>query len=263
MIKAACHVHSEWSYDGKWSLQELTQGFGNRGYRVLMMTEHDLGFSEVRHLAYREACSRVSSEGLLVVPGIEYSDASNAIHVLVWGPVPFLGERIPTSELLEMVKVSNGVAVLAHPSRKQAWKMFNVAWAEQLLGIEAWNRKTDGWAPSPNGLNLVDQTNCLPFMGVDFHDQKQFFPLAMQLDLAGEPTEELVLECLRSRRVYPTAFGHPLSTLKRRWPAFALRSSERCRRGLAFLYRRAKDGGHGRTASVPERSPITHPTPRH
>src|SRR5258708_3566891 len=148
VIKAACHVHSDWSYDGKWTLPDLAAAFGRRGYRVVMMTEHDRGFSEARRLEHRAACAAASSDELLLLPGIEYSDATNALHVLVWGQVPFLGEEMPTAELLRRVKAAGGVAVLAHPSRRQAWKVFDSGWTDGLLGIEVWNRKTDGWAPS-------------------------------------------------------------------------------------------------------------------
>src|SRR5882762_5550801 len=102
---AACHVHSNWSYDGTWTLEDLSAKFRRRGCRVLMMTEHDRGFSAARLAEYRQACAEVSSEEILVVPGIEYSDAANRVHVLVWGPVPFLGENLPTIEILERVKV--------------------------------------------------------------------------------------------------------------------------------------------------------------
>src|SRR3972149_9218864 len=95
-IAVACHVHSNWSYDGSWPLEKLAPEFSARGYRVLMMTEHDRGFSEQKWRQYREKCAQVCSEKILVVPGIEYSDATNVVHVLTWGDVPFLGEKLPT-----------------------------------------------------------------------------------------------------------------------------------------------------------------------
>ena len=154
-VFAACHVHSQWSYDGSWSLDALSARFSLRGYRLLMMTEHDRGFTADRLKQYREACSQASSNKILVMPGIEYSDATNRVHVLVWGPVPFLGEGLPTSEMLEAVHAANGLAVLAHPSRREAWKSFEPSWADRLLGIEVWNRKYDGWAPSQTAPALL------------------------------------------------------------------------------------------------------------
>src|SRR5215475_1961087 len=102
-VLAVCHVHSEWSYDGSWSLQALASKFSRRGIRILMMTEHDRGFTPSRWQQYRDACASVSSDQMLVVPGIEYSDPTNRVHVLVWGQIPFLGEGRPTTQLLRTV----------------------------------------------------------------------------------------------------------------------------------------------------------------
>lgn len=165
MPAAACHIHSDWSYDGKWSLSALANEFERKGYRILMITDHDRGFNDSRHRQHREACLEASSERVLILPGIEYSDAANMVHVLVWGPVPFLGQGKPTLEILKDVKASNGVAVLAHPSRREACRLVERAWGEYLLGIEIWNRKTDGWAPSSAASRLLEGASVVPFVG--------------------------------------------------------------------------------------------------
>ena len=236
-VLAVCHVHSKWSYDGSWSLEMLSAKFSRRGYRVLMMTEHDRGFTAARLLEYREACAQASSAEILVVPGIEYSDAANRVHVLVWGDVPFLGEGLCTNEMLEGVKAANGVAVLAHPSRRNAWTCFEPHWASQLLGIEVWNRKYDGWAPSQTSPELLQKSSAIPFVGLDFHTHRQSFPLAMALELQTEVTEETVLQCLRSRRCYARAFGVPLSQNLFRTALAVLGAAEQGRRTLASIAR--------------------------
>ena len=237
MTIAACHIHSNWSYDGKWTLSDLAKEFGKQGYRVLMITEHDRGFTEARRLEHRAACAAASSEQVLVVPGIEYSDDANRIHVLVWGNVPFVGEGVPTGALLKAVKAAGGIAVLAHPSRMEAWKSFDPAWVDGLLGIEIWNRKTDGWAPSQPALPLLEGTRLLSFVGMDFHSHRQMFPLAMELDLGAEITEESVLACLRACRCHATAFGRPVIEATRGWDGAKRSVAERCRRSVAKLYR--------------------------
>jgi hypothetical protein len=236
-VFSVCHVHSKWSYDGSWSLEELAAKFSRRGCRIVMMTEHDRGFTPSRFRDYREACARASSDEILVVPGIEYSDAANRVHVLVWGPVPFLGENLPTTEMLRAVKAADGVAVFAHPSRKLAWQCFEPAWAECLLGIEIWNRKYDGWAPSESSPMLLQSADVVPFVGLDFHTQRQSFPLAMALDLNGGMTEHAVLDCLRARRCSATAFGAPLSRDLFRQVLPALKIAERSRRTAAKIAR--------------------------
>ncbi len=238
-VLAACHVHSDWSYDGSWPLKDLSDKFRRRGDRILLMTEHDRGFTTRRFDEYRAACAKASSSWTLVVPGIEYSDKDNRVHVLVWG-APFLGEGLPTNEMLEAVKAANGVAVLAHPSRKHVWRDFEPHWADRLLGVEAWNRKYDGWAPSKTAPMLLQSNSPIPFVGLDFHTDRQSFPLAMVLDLTGGVTVEGVLECLRSRRCSARAFGVPLDHNLLRTTMPVLGVAERGRRRVASMVRRSK-----------------------
>jgi hypothetical protein len=241
VIKAACHIHSEWSYDGKWSLPKLAAQFGRHGYRVLLMTEHDRGFTQARLLEYREACAQASSETVLIVPGIEYSDADNTVHTLVWGLVSFFGEALPTIELLQRVNAAKGAAVFAHPSRKEAWKKFDPQWSSKLLGVEIWNRKTDGWAPSQTAVPLIHGTSLLPFVGMDFHTQRQFFPLATELEIQSPTTETSVLECLKSRRCRATALNMSLNEFQPQgWRRSGLRAAEYGRRAAALAFRKLK-----------------------
>jgi hypothetical protein len=232
---AVCHAHSKWSYDGSWSLEALGDKFARRGCRVLMMTEHDRGFTQSRLDQYREACGEASSDKILVVPGIEYSDDANRVHVLAWGPVPFLGEGLPTGEMLKGVRAAGGLAVLAHPSRREAWKTFDASWADCLLGIETWNRKYDGWAPSKTAPELMKIGGTIPFVGLDFHTERQTFPLTMALEMEETITEETVLDCLRSRRCSPRAFGLPLTEGLIRTALPALRVAEQSRRKVASI----------------------------
>jgi hypothetical protein len=205
-----------------------------------MMTEHDRGFTAARLNEYREACGQASSSEILVVPGMEYSDAANRVHVLVWGPVPFLGEGLPTSEMLDAVHSAGGLAVLAHPSRREAWKSFNPCWTKQLLGIETWNRKYDGWAPSKTAPALIHTAGAIPFVGLDFHTRRQSFPLTMALDLDGDVTEESILDCLRLRRCRARAFGFPLSENVVRKVLPILGMAERSRRMVASVARHSR-----------------------
>ena len=239
-VLAACHVHSKWSYDGSWTLEALSAKFGRRGCRVLMMTEHDRGFTASRLKEYRTACAQASSDKILLIPGIEYSDAENRVHVLAWGPVPFLGENLPTSEMLETVRAAGGLAVLAHPSRKDAWKSCDSYWTERLLGIEVWNRKYDGWAPSKTAPELLKSSGAIPFVGMDFHTQRQSFPLTMALDLDKNVTEENVLDCLRARRCRAQAFGLPLTEELVRKVLPGLNMAERSRRAVASIAKRSR-----------------------
>jgi hypothetical protein len=236
-VLAACHLHSVWSYDGAWPLEALVARFSGSGHRVLMMTEHDRGFTASRYDDFRDACARASNKDTFVLPGVEYSDPENRVHVLVWGRLPFLGEGLRTDALLEAVKSEGGFAVLAHPGRREAWRCFDPQWADCLLGVEVWNRKYDGWAPGDDAAALLQSTGVVPFVGLDFHTARQSFPLAMALAIAGPVGETSILACLKAGRCSARAFGVPLSrpVFKRSVPL--LKVAEQSRRTIASVRR--------------------------
>jgi hypothetical protein len=246
-IRVACHVHSDWSYDGKWSLHALAAEFGRRGYDALLITDHDRHFSQQRQDEHRRACAEASNNTVLLVPGIEYSDSANRIHVLVWGPVPFPGEGLPTDVLLKHVKAHDGVAVLAHPSRREAWQVYDPRWSDVLTGIEVWNRKSDGWAPSRRALELTIATGAAEFVGIDFHDSRQMFPLALECQAGCGQTEASILTSLRTRTFMPTVGGWPIDPWTHGWAGPVASRAERARRSAASAYRRLMRA----TTSVP------------
>lgn len=204
------------------------------------MTEHDRGFSGERWIDYRAACAAASSPGLLLVPGVEYSDPANLVHVLVWGCSSFFGEGLSTSATLARVREEGGIAVLAHPSRLNAWRQYDPAWTQNFLGVEVWNRKTDGWAPSRSGGMIAPNESLLHFAGLDFHDQRQLFPLSMLVSAASEPNEEVIIEALRSRRASACVFGRELKNVLNPGAAFAFTAVEHIRRPLARTVRNVR-----------------------
>jgi len=233
VIRTAAHVHSNWSYDGSWTLLALAQEFGNRGYDAVLMTEHDRGFDESRWRDYKAACAVASKGGALLVPGIEYSDPRNLVHVAVWGDLPFLGEARATDELLADAASKGGAAMFAHPDRREAWRMLdrNRNLVSSLVGIEVWNRKYDGWAPGKAGSRLCEkESELVPFFGLDLHTRRQLFPLAMIVDAEQPGTIETVIDSLLARRCRPTAFGLRGDWLTQGVGLAAARSAEACRR---------------------------------
>jgi hypothetical protein len=208
IARAAVHVHSDWSHDGKWPLSKLASLFKRMGCSVMMTSEHGESFDPDRWQQYREACLTAGSSTLLIVPGIEYSDPANVVHVLVWGSqIPFLGPVEDIGRLLNKVYAVQGITVLAHPSRKDAWKRVDSSWEPLLLGIEQWNRKVDGVAPSAEAAALLKQScRMLPFVGLDFHRSNQLFPLTMRLQVGSVLREEDVMMALREKRASAEAF---------------------------------------------------------
>lgn len=238
-IRVATHVHSDWSYDASWGLSDLANAFRRRGYRAILMAEHDRGFDQQRWDAYREACAQTSTDDMLLVPGIEYSDPPNEVHVLVWGSVPFLGEALETDELLRRIERADGLAVLAHPRRDSVLTKLDPEWLRYVIGIELWNRKYDGYAPNREVAELLrERPELLPFASLDFHRQRHFHPLAMVIESEGGVTEDGIIDALRNRRARPTAYRLPALEFSSgpAWPV--LREIERARKGGLVQIRR-------------------------
>lgn len=240
LVRIAAHVHSTWSYDGEWGLDDLARAFARRGYDAVLMAEHDRTFDEQRWERFRTACADAATSGALLVPGIEYSDPGNLVHVPVWGAPAFLGGGRPTGELLRDARTAGAVAILAHPERRDAWRGLKPEWLDLAHGVEIWNRKVDGWAPSPSGLRLVAGGHGLrPFAALDFHGARQFFPLAMTAPLDGALSVDAVVELLVAGTLRPSAFGRPAAAFLHGRGLSATRAGERVRRPLARVYRRA------------------------
>lgn len=210
LLRAAAHVHSDWSYDGKWPLERLAVGFARRGYNLVLMAEHDTGFDDDRWERYRRACEHASSSRVTLIPGMEYGDEESRVHVVVWGEARFLGERRSTVDVLREAAESGAVSVLAHPGRRSALEAIEPDAFELLTGIELWNRKYDGWAPGEAARRLLARyPELAPFVGLDFHTRRQFFQLAMSID-AEARTEEAIVEALRAGRAEGTVLGMPV-----------------------------------------------------
>lgn len=236
-LRAAVHVHSSWSYDAEVPLAELAEAFCGRGYDVVFMAEHDRGFSHQRWQDYREECADASREGLLLVPGVEYADPEDRIHVPVWGCSEFLGAGVPTTELLQRVTEFGGFAVLAHPARRDAWEVIDPAWYPDIGGIEVWTRKWDGWAPNQRSVAVAARYDLLPVVSLDLHRLNQFFPLAMSITLEGAPTPRSALAGLRATAARPLLRNTSVSTLARRPTGDVLTQVERLRRPAVRLLR--------------------------
>jgi len=208
IIKAVTHIHTDWSYDGHWNLSKIASFFGKLGYGLVLTSEHDRTFDNQNWKEYQKACNDASTDKTLLLPGIEYSDAENVVHVLVWNVSEFLGTNQLTGQLLHKINELKGFCVLAHPTRHNAWQQIQKSWLPLFHGIELWNRKFDGIAPSREASALWNLSNkSAPFVGLDFHRANQFFPLSLMINVNGTLSADNVFNALSNGHVYPFALG--------------------------------------------------------
>lgn len=210
-IKVVMHAHSTWSYDGHWSLDDIARVFGGLGIDTVMMSEHDTGFDPLRFSDYRAACASASTRRCRLIPGIEYSSPENDIHILTWGLDRFLQEHQPVIDTLQAVRDAGGVAILAHPARRDAHRKIERAWLPLLSGIEVWNRKTDGLTFGREALRLRKETKLPASVGCDFHRLKHYYPLTNRFEIVDAANlEHELVDALKKGKQQPCAFGKPI-----------------------------------------------------
>ena len=129
--------------------------------------------------------------------------------------LPFLGERRPTSEVLHEASEAGGFAVFAHPWRRDACSRYRNEWTPFLSAVEIWNRHYDGIAPNPAGLGFARAAGLQPFVALDFHTRRQFFPLALLLDVEEPLSAAAVVDALHAGRFRSDLAGIPAHRLAR------------------------------------------------
>jgi hypothetical protein len=242
-IKVAAHVHSEWSYDASWTLPRLARAFDRRGYDAVLMCEHDDGFDAVRWQRYKAACAAASTASTLLVPGVEYGDVDNIVHIPVWGDTPFLGSGLPTVDLLTRARAEGAFTVFAHPWRRAAWRRLEPEWLPNLSSVEIWNRKYDGWAANAESVQLARQHGLRPFVSLDFHGRRQFFPLSMAVTVDGPVSRETIWRALHSGAFEPLVLSVTALRFTEGISGRALRALELARRRAARTLRSARARG--------------------
>jgi predicted metal-dependent phosphoesterase TrpH len=238
-VRVAAHVHSKWSYDASWSLEEIARAFCRRRYDAVLLSEHDRGFTPQRWQDYQRACLEASTDRIALVPGIEYEDGENVVHIPVWGvDIPFLGEGRPTLDTLRAAEGEQAVAVFAHPWRREAVSRYLPDWAPYLSAVEVWNRRYDGIAPNRRGTDFARRESLAPFVSLDFHTRRQFFPLAMSMEIEGATSSATLVDAIRTGRCRPEVLGMSALRFTQGLEGATAQALEAARRGVARRVRR-------------------------
>jgi 3',5'-nucleoside bisphosphate phosphatase len=122
------HAHTTWS-DGAFSVREVCDLYGRRGFDVLAITDHttrDPGHVDERVYAgylaevEREAERAARLYGLLVLPGLELTyddpDPARAGHAVAVGLRDYVGVAGGLESALAAARAHGAALVAAHPS---------------------------------------------------------------------------------------------------------------------------------------------------
>lgn len=192
-MKALLHVHSNYSYDGEPSLEDLATWGASRGLGAILLSEHTNDFDQDKMSRFVAHCEALAAEPCRLVPGLEFP-VRGGFHLLGFSIRAFEPIVDPLAAV-RFIHDQGGLAVLAHPSRyKGAWPDDSVL--AELDGVEVWNARYDGrFVPSQGVLASSEavirrQSHLTRYCGQDLHAKQSH-----QLLLAETPAvdaDELV-----------------------------------------------------------------------
>ena len=106
IIRADLHTHTDRSSDGRHNLSALTAAARKAGLSAIAVTDHNVYSPLPEEL-----------NGVLLIPGCEFSTAAGHITGLFLQQPPRFGLQTPESVVAE-IRRCGGIAVLAHPFQK-------------------------------------------------------------------------------------------------------------------------------------------------
>ncbi len=217
-VDCLLHVHSSFSYDSRTDLAEVAALARLHRRQCVLMTEHNNTLDQSKVDALVARCAALSDASLLIVPGLELAFDSNRVHLLAFGITRFISSVDPGCtfrSLIDEIHRSGGLAVLAHPSHRQALERVSTEDLSRLDGIEVWNVKNGNrFCPDAGELKALGRTRATSstvwaFAGLDLHHPRQFATLTTRIE-TERLTADAVLTELRCGRF---TINGPLATI--------------------------------------------------
>jgi len=181
------HLHSDYSFDGKLSLEKLKEECVRRKQNFMVVTEHAEDFDAEKLKRYLAQCKSLTDRDFIVVPGLEFRlEGEMEVHVLVIGTETLCRAEAPRDVMEKMLSGEcSGLAVLAHPSRNGHYIPKDLE--HRIHGIEIWNAAYDSrYLPDYWAIRLFMSLrklnrNLVGFGGLDLHDRSGFRELKLQM----------------------------------------------------------------------------------
>jgi len=197
-IKADFHIHTRYSHDSRTTLKSIIKYAKKKGLGAVALTDHNICgyFNEINNNADKNGLI----EGIIVVPGVEYSTDKGHILGL------FIEKEIKESELGELkngvydyrvvinaIRNTGGITVLAHPFIYG--QNFNEEIIQAVDGIECYNARAVGKHRdiNINAAYIAKKYNKLFTGGSDAHLPQEIGNGVLELDL-----EEKSIKALKS-----------------------------------------------------------------
>jgi len=130
-MKADLHIHSNFSNDGKSTVEEIIAAAEERGLGCIAITDHNTF----------EAYGLAKDNGkVIVIPGIEVSSKEG--HILAYGIDRDIPRGMTVKETIDAIHEAGGVAFAAHPYRWWSGLGEENTVGNDFDGIEARNSRS-------------------------------------------------------------------------------------------------------------------------
>jgi predicted metal-dependent phosphoesterase TrpH len=134
------HIHTNYS-DGKLSLQEVIDLYGEQGFDVISITDHVLdlktvekltgmgepirtlgkeSFDDYLHTLWEQTRRAWEEYRMLLIPGVELTNEHDQYHILGIDVKKFIDPLLPVETIIEGIHTQAGIAVACHPHRKDS-----------------------------------------------------------------------------------------------------------------------------------------------
>jgi len=211
----AIHVHSQYSHDGRDSLEELREFGVQRGLSFLALSDHAEDLDEKMFAEFIARCAELTDRRLQLIPGLEYRFAGYpGLHLLALGLSRYLSPDTPGDFFVQASKHAR-MTILAHPVLCRYDIPSEVL--ATVHGVEVWNAAYNTrYLPDPRSIRILHKMRrCRPdvvgTVGLDQHDSRNDREVRIVLD---DSTKDPIAEIKAGRftnRGQTMSFGPAVS----------------------------------------------------
>ena len=170
------HVHTNYSHDGRDSLETVRDFSLSRGIAWVGLTDHAEDLTPDRFEEFVERCDAVSDSRVLLIPGLEFRFAGHpGLHLLALGLSRWIQPSTP-EEFIGEARSAASFTIVAHPILCH-YKLPRVVSAG-IDAIEVWNATYNTrFLPDPRAIRLLRDARArrgeiVGIAGLDQHDSR-------------------------------------------------------------------------------------------
>ena len=169
------HVHSDYSHDGRYSLEAVRDFALERGIAFVALSDHAEDFTELLFAEFVSRCDALSDDAVTLIPGLEFRFAGHAgLHLLALGLTRWLSPTRPEAFIEQARAAGARLTIAAHPV------LFDYLLPPAVrLGIDAievWNAAYNTrYLPDARAIRLFasvrqERSDIVATVGLDQHD---------------------------------------------------------------------------------------------